>query len=124
MRHNMSHIEIVVTSCRLLPIYFYRQRARAPVLQIEARLFSELFPDSSSRLYSFSDGLLSIDSMPLLHDKDIVWIINLPLILGCPFTDLHTIQSSFQTAICPQSADKIHTVKNLFATKSSCLDCS
>ena len=54
---------------------------------------------------SFSDSLHSINSMPLLQVKDIVWIVNLPSRMS--ITDLHKIQSSFQTAVCPQSADKM-----------------
>jgi hypothetical protein len=69
---NTSHIVTVVTSCGLLPIYFYRQRARAPILDIEARQFNELFPDFQGFILR-RFNLHSIDSMLLLQVKDIVY---------------------------------------------------
>ena len=69
---------------------------------------------------SFSDGLHSIDSIPLLQ---VLWMIN-PLLCSMSITDLHKIQTSYQTTVCQGQQTRWLTMNNPLSQKSFCSDCS
>ena len=137
----MSHIVDVVTSCRLLPIYFYRQRAWE-VLHIEARQFSEPFPDFQDFILRwFTQYRFHATTAGQGHSKERK--STLVLILGCPllictkskfipdrnlfsqqtrwFTTKNLFAMSFR--LFSQQTRRF-TTKNLFAMRSFRLDCS